>query len=354
VRTLVGSWADRPGAGDFISNILLYLPLGVFGALVFADGVGAPWRIGIVFLLGASLSVSMELTQYYDEGRVTAASDAYSNAIGAFLGAVGGSLLGRDVRWPMLREISANRIPVLLLIAWAGYRLYPYVPTIDLHKYWNALKPVVLSPSLAAYPLFRHVSIWLTFGVLVEAICGTRRARILYPATMGAVLVAEIFIISTVLSVEQIAGAAIAFGLWLILLIPGRRARLGFTALLLCAYVVVERLEPFQFRAAAGSFGWIPFLSFMRGSIDIDVLSFFEKIFLYGSLVWLLGEIGLRIATAVGFVASCLLLTSIAETHLPGRSAEITDATMAVMVGVIFRLMGAASKATGEGARPAK
>jgi hypothetical protein len=32
---------------------------------------------------------------------------------------------------------------------------------IDLHKYCNALKPIVLTPSLIGYDLFRQTAIWL-------------------------------------------------------------------------------------------------------------------------------------------------------------------------------------------------
>jgi hypothetical protein len=83
--------------------------------------------------------------QYYDDGRQTSATDLYANVLGTVLGAIGGRLTGRNFRWPLLREIASNRIPTLLLGAWAGY---PYVPTTDLYKYWNALKPVVVLLSL--------------------------------------------------------------------------------------------------------------------------------------------------------------------------------------------------------------
>ena len=52
----------------------------------------------------------------------------------------------------------------------ARYRLYPYVPTIDLHKYWDALKPVVFHPRPTGYDLFRYTAIWLTIGSLIESV----------------------------------------------------------------------------------------------------------------------------------------------------------------------------------------
>ena len=64
--------------------------------------------------------------------------------------------------------VFSKPIPFLLLGAWTAYRTYPYVPTTDLHKFWEALKPVVLSPNLQSYDLGRHTTIWLTLFALIE------------------------------------------------------------------------------------------------------------------------------------------------------------------------------------------
>ena len=146
-RALFESWNEQPSRGDFIANVALYMPLGFFAILTIGRDVGTAKRIVLAVLIGAFLSTCMELTQYYDDGRQTAATDLYANVVGTTLGAIGGSLTGTDFRWPLLRGIASNRVPALLLSAWAGYRLFPYVPTIDLHKYWDTLKPVILYPA---------------------------------------------------------------------------------------------------------------------------------------------------------------------------------------------------------------
>src|SRR5258707_1080227 len=87
----------------------------------------------------------------------------------------------------------------------------------------------------------------------------------------------------------------------------------------------------------------------MQGSIDVDVLSFLEKFFLYGSLIWLLVEAGISHRSSTLSVGGTLLVTSIAETYLPHRSAEITDALMALLIAVIFALVtrGDAARVSG-------
>src|SRR5205823_13951159 len=93
-------------------------------------------------------STSMDISQYYIPGRVAAAADVFANVLGTALGAMIGSVAYRYVSWLFFRETRQTGSPLLLVGLWLGYRLFPHVPTIDLHKYWDALKPVVLHPSL--------------------------------------------------------------------------------------------------------------------------------------------------------------------------------------------------------------
>lgn len=350
LKHLVRNWAETPGRGDFIANIFLYLPLGFFGSLAVA-GIGRTLpRILFVTLAGGLLSTTMELAQYYIAERVSAADDVYANLIGTVLGAVVGNLAGGDFPWAPFREIAANRVPCLLLGLWLAYRLYPYVPVIDLHKYWDALKPAVLHPRPAGYDLFRYTTIWLTVGSLIESVGGRRRGWLLIPLFIAAVLVAKVVIIGKTLSAAEIGGAAIALAVWLLLAFSvSMRIRVAATALLFAAYIVAERLEPFQFGAYGRAFGWIPFRSFLYGSVEVNITSFLEKAFLYGALIWLLDKCGLRSALSTILVAMLLFATSWAETHLPGRSAEITDPLMALLIGIIITVVKTPTEGSGNG-----
>ena len=126
-------------------------------------------------------------------------------------------------------------------------------------------------------------------------------------------------IINTVLRVAELAGAGLAFAVWLSVLFLPVRLRAAIVGIVLCAYVVALRLEPFQFQAGAREFGWVPFLGLMRGSLQVDAL-------------------GRRWAAAL-LVTALLFATSWAETYLPGRSAEITDALLALIIAVVFALL---------------
>jgi VanZ family protein len=354
LNTLLKDWAELPRRGDFIANVMLYLPLGFFGVLAFSAKRRLLPAMGLAIAAGFFLSTAMELTQYYVAGRVTSASDVYSNVIGTLLGAITAAATSGYLQWRPLREIAANRAPAFLVAVWLGYRLFPYVPTIDLHKYWIALRPVLLNPIPTKSDLFRHTAIWLCIAALIEGLAGTRLAWLLFPLFIMSVLAAKVLIVGQSLSSAEIGGAGLALVLWFVL-VAGVAARFRVTviALIFGASIVVERLAPFQFISRARHFGWIPFVGFIHGSLELNIMSFLEKAFLYGSLIWLLDKSGLRHWPSTLLVAIMLFATSWAEAYLPGRSAEITDALIALLMGAIIASMGTENRAaTPLGIRP--
>ena len=351
IATFIGSIGERPGRGDFIANILLYLPFGFFFVQGFAPARRRAW-LPVVVVCGAAMSLCVELMQYYDQDRVTAFSDFYTNALGTLLGGLAALAIGAKFRLPFIGEVTTRPIPTLLIIAWLAYRMYPYVPTIDLHKYWNAVKPLVLTPSLTPYDLFRQTAIWLALYALIEATIGRRRSAWLAPLFAVAVLFAKILIVGTVLRLAEPVGAAVALVVWLILLLLPARVRDGMVGLVLLGYVIALRLEPFEFLTYPREFGWIPFHSLMVGSLQVDALAFLEKFFLYGGLIFLLGNaFGRRLAATV-LVTLVLFATSWAETYLPGRSGEITDGLMALMIAAVFAVIPEAGEAGERPQRP--
>jgi VanZ family protein len=339
LQTLLSTWAVAPGRGDLLMNIAIYIPFGYFCVRVTHSGMHASWRFGITVLAGAMLSSGVELLQYYDPGRVTSASDVYANVSGTTVGAVLGLLLRGDVHAPLIREIQSRPLPALLLTSWLGYRLYPYVPTVNIHKYWDALKPLVLHPKFTLYDSFRYTVMWLTVAALLEAILGQRRSRWILPLLAAGVIFGKIAIISHVVAPDEIVGIGAGFAIWLALLDQPARRRSLLVILPLFAFVLMWRLEPFQLGPTTRPFGWIPFYSLFHGSIEINMQTYFVKVFYYGSLVWLVAEAGLPIWVSGLVVAAFLLTVSSAEMYLPGRSAEVTDAIMALLIACLASLI---------------
>lgn len=349
LAALLATWRFKPEHfGNLIANVLLYMPLGFFGVLAIGSSLSGWIRFAAILVMGAALSFTIELLQFYDVDRVTTFADIYPNVLGTVVGSLAGIAAGPRFRLPQWGEGRTQPIPVLLLAAWLGFRLFPYVPTTDLHKYWHALKPVLLTPSLSPYHVAAYCVMWLVVAALAEALVGHPRSRRLLSFAVVLVLGAKVLIVNNTLTAAEVAGAAAACVVWLALARSSARGRSVLVMLALAAFVIAERLEPFQFMASARPFGWTPFLSFMRGSTSINTQSFLEKFFLYGSLIWLLTVTGLRLVLAALAVALGLFVTSLMETHLPGRSAQITDTVMALVIAGAFGLIAKASSRSEE------
>lgn len=338
LRALVNTWRGPFGRGDFLANVLLYLPVGLFSiqALRRLPRIA---RIAFVIFSGLALSVGMELLQFYDEGRVSALADVYANTIGVAVGSVAGTILFH--RSSPFRTGIVDRRPfvILLVSCWLGYRLFPYIPAIDLHKYWTAVKPLAFSPELPLLDLYRHAVVWLVVALLMEVLFGTTRSRVVLPLLVLVVLFGRILIVDAVLSPAEVVGAAVAVPVWYALL-SRSEMRAPVIATLFAGVVAIEALQPFQFSAVPRPFGWLPFRGFLHGSMELNVRSFFEKMFTYGALTWLLARAGCRFMVAVCLSCGLVLCLRLSEVFLPGRSAEITDPIILLIMAGVMKSVG--------------
>lgn len=338
VTYLLSTWQEWDHRGDLLANILLYLPFGFFGTCALPRRLPRTFRGLLATLAGVALATGIEIAQFHDVGRVTSMGDVYANGIGAGIGAFAAALAGASLRWPFVDELAADPSAALLLAMFFGYRLYPYVPVINLHKYWHSVRPMLIAPSLPQGEFLRYLVTWLFIAAILYGLYGSRRFLRLFPLLCGAEFLGKVLIKDNTLKLDDLVSAAIAWLLWAALLrrVPGR---FGVLAFLFAGMIAAERLAPFRVEARPRPFGWVPFASFMQGSTGVDIQAFCQKFYEYGGLIWLLNRSGMRLPIGTLATAALLLATSFVECWLPGRSAEITDAIMALILGGTFAVL---------------
>ncbi len=333
MRHLLSTWHTRSSIGDLLANILLYLPLGFFAAKT-AVRLPPLLRVSIAFLAGALLSMSIEYAQLWDLQRVSAMSDVYANSIGAFLGAVAGTALAIDLHVSHWKELRRRPFAFLMILCWIAYRLFPFVPVIDAHKYWHAVLPLLQPPGLKFTDLLPYFASWLAAGALLQSALGPVAGRYALPALLMAILCARIAISDVALSQAEIVGGSAAAVIWVAWL-HARKYRIPIVALALAATVVVDGLRPFRFLSAPRAFDWIPFLGLIDGSIWTSLPAHIFKFFLYGTLVWSLRRSKLSWLAATITAAVLVFLVHYLQVYLPGRSAEITDVVLVGMAALL-------------------
>jgi glycopeptide antibiotics resistance protein len=305
---------------DVVANIFLYIPFGFFIAYAFQGRALA--AIGWSTLAGFLLSLFVEVFQFYDFGRVQGVPDIYSNTLGALLGATAAS-----IAWRRTFSIYLT----LLFFCWFGSRWYPAWPTLA-HRH---LGPMLVVTSIPKQDLFRFFAVWLGLGLMLEAYCGLSRSRALLPLLLGISLVLRAF--AAYVDPAEVASGAAAVLVWSIVLwkVPAR-ARIG--AALFVALVIMLALAPFHVLDSPRTFSWVPFRSFLETSTDTAIRVFFEKAFYYGGMIWLLVRAGLSIGAAAAFGGILVFALRLFQVYLPGRSAEITDATLLLMLAAMMKL----------------
>jgi hypothetical protein len=137
----------------------------------------------------------------------------------------------------------------------------------------------------------------------------------------------------------EIVGALVALFYLAFVLRSHRTAGTRALAALFLISIALERILPFQIATTAIPFEWIPFFSFLHGSLAVNVQSFMQKVFLYGAGLSLLTDSGLGLIWASVLEGSVLLVTSLLETVLIGRSAEITDTVMVILIAAVWRFL---------------
>jgi glycopeptide antibiotics resistance protein len=325
LNALLLSWNKPPaGLSDFIANLLLYVPLGFFGVL----SLRSPLRLVLIAAFALALSTAVEIAQFFDVGRFTNMSDVYLNTSGAICGGLAGPLFEVRIRHRAQRISAMNPVPIALLLVLLVYQLYPYVPTIDAHQYWHSVRSA-LHPHLAFWLVFDYFAEWLTICYLVAA---ALRATFFVTALFAAFMfAAKIVIAGLALNASELVGAGCALLLW-----GGFPERLRSSAplvfVLLGIMIFSVRLQPLDFHRPASSFGWVPFSGLVNGAAP-NVLAACEKVFLYGSLIWIGARTGMRLWLSIALVILLLIVVDSLQSPLFLRSGEILDVLTVLLLG---------------------
>jgi len=338
------SWA-RAGRGDRISNVLLYLPLGFCLFLWLDTRWRRPLAVLVTALLGSALSFCIEVAQAYVSSRVPSLTDLTLNAIGTVGGAVLGIGWGTLVGWMHLpaRVEKPDRDPsaALLIGLWLAWRFAPFVPMLDLAKLKAALHPL-FHPQFEIGAVLMFLTFWLVVSQAVAALVSRAHSVEAVLLLIASVLVGRLIVADQAFIPSELLALVLLLPLLVIVhrLIPAvrRTVLIGSMAVAL----VFERLAPFDFTSARGTFDFWPFLGlftsdFPRTLLTIDWILWCGNLFLFGALFWVIREGKARFNFAAAVTLAAVLVTEIMQMWLPGRSASITDPVLAIAVLYAFR-----------------
>jgi len=334
---LLAAWPDsfdRWTLRDIAVNVLLYLPLGLTAFVVTARRYGRALAFGAAVVLGVALSSCMELLQIYDDHRVCNLLDVCSNSLGAFGGAAMALVFQPQLaRFGHRQEHPHARSALLLVFAWLGYQLYPLFPALTRTHLRAGVHALLQTARFSPAEAWVVAAGWFAAALALEALMPRLSFPWLAVLAAAVCLPGQLLIADREPRLHELAGATLASLLWRVL--PSRM-RPAVALWLLVSAILVRELEPFRFTAAAAPFSWIPFAASFASDREPATVVLFGKAFYYGAAIWLMSARGWPYAHSTALVAAALALLEAAQRYQPGRTPEITDAVLALLMGLIL------------------
>jgi VanZ family protein len=345
-------WA-RAGRGDLILNVLLYLPLGFCLVLAFGTKLNRVVAVLAATLLGATLSLSIEVAQSILPTRVPSLFDLSLNAAGSLLGATCGlAWIGfkRLMRLPTRTEaIFRDPQAMLVMGLWFAWRLAPFIPELDLAKLKAALRPL-FSPHLHALMVCTYLVCWLAVNQLIASLVSRAHRLEALLATIAIVLVSRLLLARATFVPDELLALLLLLPLVLLThrLTPQPRRALLTAGLF--ALLIIDSFSAADFVSEPQTFDWWPFKMWWTQSPrevfdQIDWTHLLRRLFLFGALIWALKDWGW--STRFSGASVFLFSIAVAVVHLwqPNQPASITEPLLVGGLALLFGL--AESKATG-------
>ena len=362
---LAPQWSAHVSRADVVTNVLAYMPFGLFLARCRRGRSSTVGATIAATLLGALLSFSMEFTQQFLPSRVASLTDLVTNTLGSLIGALLASFMHpQSLPWAFLvrqreRWFGPGRLVDLGLIAiglWALSQLTPLVPSLDLGNLRHGVSPIWQT---LQHPERFNFTQWGTYEFYVSGLAllaltlaaPGQRVFARFFVFVACVLLCKIVVVTRQLSLEATTGAlaALAFTLPLRFLAPTVTA-VASALFIIGGFTIAElATDP---GGVTHPFNWVPFVGQMENPL-VGIASILEDLWPAAALAYLARfatpfRYRRRVAWA-GALALALLGFGLEwyQQRLPGRYGDFTVALLLTGTWVLIWSIPAALSSTG-------
>ncbi|HKV98480.1 MAG TPA: VanZ family protein [Vicinamibacterales bacterium] len=374
VRTISWNPLLAPGGGrrvsipDVVQNVLLFLPFGVLGVLAGRQAKFTLRRIAWVTLLGAGLSVLVEVLQLFTVDRTTSMSDVATNTAGTLLGAIAAHAVAgaASAGWARARlagltENTAFRpwIAAAILILVAAWQ--PFDVTLEVGTVVSKARSFVRDPWQMGVLTDEGIA-FLHYGLFGVATClwlaaiGRTRAA-MSAAVIGAAAAfglegSQLFITSRMPGLEDalVRAAGALVGAAAGTLLPRRSGRglwLAGFVIATAAAAAMQQLSPFTIAPAYRPFGLMPFLSDYVHTTFETLSHVIELVLLYAPIGFLMRRTIRSPGRALAAALVCTLVIAAPVEYLQGwvvgRYPDLTDIGLSLAGGWLGVRVGQAA-----------
>lgn len=185
---------------------------------------------------------------------------------------------------------------------------------------------------------------WYLAGFLLTR-AGVRRPAAWLVLSVG-VLPAQLMIYSRQPGMAHFIGAIAGVAAFSLTKVRHRT----LVAVVFVGAMILRGLAPFHWRPNPVAFGWMPFAALIDANWQNAALVLVDTMFYCSAAIWSVCFAGLSLRAAVLSVAGLLLFIEAAQTFLPGRTPDITDPIIALLIGLAIDAFRRTSSLSGTSA----
>ncbi len=329
------SYGPFTSLGDILGNIALFVPFGYLGINSMRPSLRHRPAYLKILVSGILLALILQLIQVYIPSRSPAITDVYWNGAGIVVGFILLTFIKKH--FPKLSITEAANTPVILAFFWLLYLFFPFVPTLDFQEIKNGLKPLLLSQTFHSDDFLIAVSGWLLFAHFTRDFFHQKHLnRLILPLLSIMSLPLRLVILNNSLDLSDVMAVGAALLIWFLFL-KNRENMARPLACLLLISIVAYSLGSMDFSPYGWHFSMIPFSGFLEGDLFSNTKALFFKLFLFGSILWLVktGWPHLRLKTVWLFLF--ILMLEIIQIFMASRSAEITDPLIILLLAFVVK-----------------
>ena len=329
------TWA-RAGRSDMFNNVLLYVPFGFCLALVVEPRFGRLWSLVAGVLLGALLSLAVEVAQASITPRVPSLTDLSLNAAGSLAGAIAGSAwhaLGARMT-PRSNPIGrSGAVALTVLVLWLVARLWPLWPDPSLRQVKRAVRPL-FTPELGWTELAGFFVGWLVVAQAVFHLARRQRSVDAFLLAIAVVLVGRTFTAGNTLVFAELAAIAMLLPVLVLLSRLEDRGRSALIGAVLGTWLAAVALMPAVRGAPEVAFA-MPGLNEFLSRSPPPPAQLAGKGFSYVALAWLLTGTGLVPHVAAGVTVLLVLLLCLLQVGAVAPAYGWIDLVIATIAGLM-------------------
>lgn len=327
-EAFLGSVDARLSMPDVLGNVALFVPCAAFAMFAYARERRRFLAFAGVLAGMTALAFVVQALQVFVPGRVPSLTDVAFNFTGAVIG-VGLAMVVERGGLPGFDSRRRIPIPLLLVGFWVFAELVPLVPSLDVDRLKDGLRPLLIDHDWSPKNMLAAASRLLAGAFLLRCVLSPRHSLKWLLVLVAALAVGKVVVISQELDLAVVTGWAAGFAVaaWLVNAEAMKR-RAVVLAVLIGSYTF-SGLHPYTLSTTLNAFHWVPFADLLAGSMLSNTKALLLRTFVFLVVLWTPG--GRLVPMTVG-LAVWVGMIELAQMALPGRTPSSTAPVLVVLL----------------------